>query len=108
MTEYIVIYKIDNGEITNVFKKTQGYSTYKANRPFDMKEYSGDSPPSVGEFTIVDPKKQRELAYKKESDSLYMDYVATKESGASQKDINNAKQAWLDKRSEIKNRYPSS
>ena len=62
--------------------------------------------PSAGDTYVLTYAEKRAASYRAEADPLYFAYIASVEEGAPQADIDAAKQAWLDKRNEIKARYP--
>ena len=67
---------------------------------------SSDSPPSVGDTFSIDYKAKRKINYIEKSDRLLLEYLAQKEDDSPQEDVDSAKQAWLDKKQQIKEKYP--
>ncbi|RMD87198.1 MAG: hypothetical protein D6813_13905 [Calditrichaeota bacterium] len=71
------------------------------------------TPPKVGDVfnNGVDPRtyqEKRKQDYEKEVDHLLISYLAVKEAGEPQTEIDAAKNAWLSARNNIKARHPKA
>ena len=108
---YMIIVNMSDGKIEFAAESSAVTELYMLAYPtldriIIIKDF-GTTPPTVGDTYNLTWQERRKAAYHSEADPLFIAYQGQlNDASSTQTEIDAAKQAWLDKRNEIKQRYP--